>query len=117
MRTFHLLALLLCISLANAQSMREKISLNPNWRFAKGHAANPGKDFNYGLALSFSKINFLQEATMLQDDQKSSLEVPHTEVYNDSLWEQVSIPHDWGMALNFDIKQLKVKGYRKLGGR
>ena len=55
MRTFHLLALLLCISLANAQSMREKISLNPNWRFAKGHAANPGKDFNYGLALSFSK--------------------------------------------------------------
>lgn len=117
MRTFHLLALLLCTSLTNAQSMREKISLNPNWRFAKGHAANPGKDFNYGLALSFSKINFLQEATMLQDDQKSRLEVPHTEVYNDSLWEQVSIPHDWGMTLNFDINQLKVKGYRKLGGR
>lgn len=117
MRTFYLLTLLLCASLMSAQNMRERISLNQDWRFAKGHAANPEKDFNYGRALSFSKINFLQEATMLQADQKSRLTVPHIESYDDSRWEKVTLPHDWGMTLGFDESQLKVKGYRKLGGR
>lgn len=115
MRTFYLLTLLLCASLMSAQNMRERISLNQDWRFAKGHAANPEKDFNYGRALSFSKINFLQEATMLQADQKSRLTVPHIESYDDSRWEKVTLPHDWGMTLGFDESQLKVKGYRKLG--
>ena len=45
-----------------AQSQREKVLLNQDWLFAKGHAANPEKDFNYGQALSFSKIAFLQES-------------------------------------------------------
>ena len=36
-----------------AQSHREKTLLNQDWLFAKGHAANPDKDFNYGQALSF----------------------------------------------------------------
>lgn len=117
MRTLYLLTFLLCTFRVSAQNMRERISMNPDWHFAKGHAANPEKDFNYGRALSFSKINFLQEATMLQADQKSRFSVPHTEIYDDSQWEKVSLPHDWGMALGFDKDQLKVKGYRKLGGR
>lgn len=116
MRTFYLLTLLLCVSLANAQNMRKRILLNSDWRFAKGHAANPEKDFNYGRALSFSKINFLQEATLLQADQKSRFTIPHTEIYDDSQWERVSLPHDWGMTLDFAPDQLKVKGYRRLGG-
>lgn len=66
MRTLYLLTFLLCTFRVSAQNMRERISMNPDWHFAKGHAANPEKDFNYGRALSFSKINFLQEATMLQ---------------------------------------------------
>lgn len=117
MRTLYLLIFLLCTFISSAQNMRERISMNLDWRFAKGHAANPKKDFNYGCALSFSKINFLQEATMLQTDQESRLSIPHTENYNDSLWENISLPHDWGMSLGVDEKQLKVKGYRKLGGR
>lgn len=117
MRTLYLLTFLLCTFIISAQNMRERIAMNPDWRFAKGHAANPEKDFNYGRALSFSKINFLQEATMLQADQKSHFSIPHTETYDDSQWEKVSLPHDWGMALEFDKDQLKVKGYRKLGGR
>jgi len=116
MRTFYLITLLLCVSLANAQNMRKRISLNSDWRFAKGHAANPEKDFNYGRALSFSKINFLQEATLLQADQKARFTIPHTEIYDDSQWEKISLPHDWGMTLGFAQDQLKVKGYRKLGG-
>lgn len=101
----------------NAQNMREKVLMNQDWKFAKGHAADPEKDFHYGQALSFSKINFLQEATMLQADQESRLAIPHTERFNDSDWEHISLPHDWGMRLGFDQHQLKIKGYRQLGGR
>lgn len=117
MRTFLTWLFFVCMVGLKAQNMRERISLNQNWKFEKGHAANPEKDFNYGLALSFSKINFLQEATMLQQDQESHLAIPHTQSFDDSKWERIDLPHDWGMSLGFDKKQLKIKGYRKLGGR
>lgn len=101
----------------NAQNQRQRMLMNQDWKFAKGHAANPDQDFHYGQALSFSKINFLQEATMLQADQESRMRIPHTERFDDSAWESISLPHDWGMSLGFDQQQLKIKGYRKLGGR
>lgn len=99
-----------------AQSMREKVLLNADWRFAKGHAADPTKDFNYGRALSFSKIAFLQESTLLEADQESSMQIPHTQEFDDSAWDSISLPHDWGMSLGYDPSQFKIKGYRKLGG-
>lgn len=101
----------------HAQSMREQFLLNQDWKFTKGHAADAAKDFNYGQALSFSKIAFLQESTLLNADQESRLRIPHTQQFNDSTWTDVSIPHDWGMALGYDKEQFKVKGYRTLGGR
>ena len=117
MRTFFVLILVSCTLMANAQNMRERVLMNQDWKFAKGHAADPNKDFNYGQALSFSKINFLQEATMLQADQESRMSIPHTQRFDDSKWENISLPHDWGMGEGFDKNQLKIKGYRKLGGR
>jgi beta-galactosidase len=106
---YTVLALCFCAVNMSAQNMRERILMNQDWKFAKGHSADPKKDFNYGLALSFSKINFLQESTMLQNDQESKLTIPHTEHFGDSNWQNVSIPHDWGMELGFDKSQLKVK--------
>lgn len=110
------LCLLVCL-LTNAQSYREKLLLNQDWRFAKGHAANPEKDFNYGRALSFSKIAFLQESTLLNADQESRMRIPHTQNFNDEKWDSISLPHDWGMAAEYGKEEFKVKGYRKLGGR
>lgn len=109
--------LLLPYIYGSAQSQREKVLLNQDWRFAKGHAANPEKDFNYGRALSFSKIAFLQESTLLNADQESRLTVPHTQKFDDSKWDAISLPHDWAMALGYGQEQFKVKGYRTLGGR
>ena len=106
-----------CVLSLPAQSLRTRYSLNQDWRFALGHAANPKQDFDYGRALSFSKIAFLQESTLLNADQESSLHIPHTKDFDDSGWQQVSVPHDWGMTLGFDREQFKIKGYRKLGGR
>ncbi|KAI4359562.1 Beta-galactosidase BoGH2A [Parabacteroides sp. ASF519] len=113
---FTVMLLLPCLWLG-AQSQRERELLNQDWLFAKGHAANPEKDFNYGQALSFSKIAFLQESTMLDADQESRLAIPHTQRFDDSKWEKISLPHDWGMALGYSQEQFKMKGYRKLGGR
>ena len=92
----------------NAQNQRQRMLMNQDWKFAKGHAANPDQDFHYRQALSFSKINFLQEATMLQADQESRMRIPHTERFDDSAWESISLPHDWGMSLGFDQQQLKI---------
>lgn len=118
---FFRLAAALCLSafsLTTAFSaVRERILLNNDWLFAKGHAADPRKDFGYGMALSFSKVAFLQESTMLDADQVSRLSVPHTERFDDSTWTKIDLPHDWGMGLDYGEEQFKVKGYRKLGGR
>ena len=110
------LLLALCL-LAQAQSQRQRLLLNHDWRFAKGHAADPAADFNYGRALSFTKTAFVQEAIMLEADQESKLSIPHSRTFDDSAWDSISLPHDWGMALGYDKNQLKVKGYRTLGGR
>lgn len=116
MKQLCFLVLLSFASMLQAQSLRERTLLNQDWRFAKGHL-DPKKDFNYGRALSFSKIAFLQEATMLEADQQSNLSVPHTQNFDDSKWEKISLPHDWGMMAGYAENQFKVKGYRKLGGR
>lgn len=118
MKTFWLsICLLLSLGVGNAQSMRERLLMNEDWRFAKGHAADKIKDFNYGRALSFSKVAFIQESTLLNADQESRMSIPHTAKFDDSNWEKISLPHDWGMALGYSKEQFKVKGYRKLGGR
>lgn len=40
MRTFWLsICVLLSLGVGNAQSMRERLLMNEDWRFAKGHAA------------------------------------------------------------------------------
>lgn len=116
-RLIYTVMLLLPALWSGAQSHRERVSLNQDWLFAKGHAANPEKDFHYGQALSFSKVAFLQESTMLDADQESRLAIPHTQKFDDSAWEKISVPHDWGMALGYGKEQFKMKGYRKLGGR
>ena len=81
--------------------MRQRMLMNKDWKFAKGHAADPNKDFHYGQALSFSKINYLQEATMLMADQQSRLRVPHTERFDDSEWETVQLPPRLGHGTRF----------------
>lgn len=96
---------------------RERILLNKDWRFAKGHAANPEKDFGYGMALSFSKVAFLQESTILEKDQRSQLRIPHAPGFIDTAWAKINLPHDWGMGEGYSKEQFKIKGYRTLGGR
>ena len=56
LRAVFILLLLVTVSGLNAQqSQRKRINIDKGWKFALGHAADPKKDFNYGIANIFSK--------------------------------------------------------------
>lgn len=89
-----------------AQSPRKKISLDEDWTFAFGHAADPEKDFNYGIATIFSKSGGAA-GTAIDPS------------FNDKGWRKLNLPHDWAVELpfayvdNFDVQS---HGYKPVGG-
>jgi beta-galactosidase len=99
-----LLALLICATVASAQ--RQHMSLDADWRFHFGHAADPAKDFNFGIEPIFSKSG---RTTGTALDSK----------FNDSNWRKLDLPHDWAVELpfvnmnNFDVQS---HGYKPVGG-
>lgn len=87
-------------------SPRQKICIDEGWKFQMGHAANPEKDFNFGVANIFSKTG-KAEGTPI--DPK----------FSDSYWRTIDLPHDWAVELpfqnspNFDVM---AHGYKPVGG-
>lgn len=117
-KTLSVLFVFLALCMAStAVKAGERTLLNNDWLFAKGHAADPSSDFNYGQALSFSKVGFLQGNTLLLADQYSRFSIPHVQNFKDEEWEKIDIPHDWGMREGYGKDQFSIKGYRKFGGR
>jgi len=85
---------------------RKKINFDEGWKFHFGHAGDPSKDFNYGLATIFSKTGGAQRTAI---DTR----------FNDSAWRNLDVPHDWAVELpfvnvnNFDVMS---HGYKPVGG-
>src|SRR5688572_4772936 len=86
--------------------VRKVTNMDDDWKFHFGHAANPGKDFNYTIANIFAK----------------SGGAPLTAInpaYSDSGWRTLQLPHDWAVELpfvnseNFDVMS---HGYKPVGG-
>ena len=105
---YKYLLLLLCVcwlSVGNAQ-VYEKQLLDDRWKFHFGHAGNPEKDFNYGIANIFAKSGAAAKTAI---DPK----------FNDSSWRTLNLPHDWAVELpftkssNFDVIQ---HGFKPVGG-
>ena len=69
-------------------SPRKKISLDDNWKFKFGHAANPEKDLNYSIATIFSKSGGAFGTAI---DPR----------FRDSAWRTLNLPHDWAVELPF----------------
>ncbi len=94
------------MSNALAQSERQRINFDTNWKFQFGHAANPEKDFNYGIATIFSKSG-AAASTAIDPN------------FKDSAWRTLNLPHDWAVELpftyvnNFDVES---HGYKPVGG-
>jgi beta-galactosidase len=74
------------------------------WRFHRGHASDPAKDFGFSFAGSreFQKTgNFLP---------------PAAAAYDDSAWRDQDLPHDWVIELPFkNDSALSRKGYYPIG--
>ncbi|WP_121352668.1 beta-galactosidase GalA [Flavisolibacter nicotianae] len=97
---------LLAASLSSFAQPRLHVNFDEGWKFHFGHAANPAKDFNYGVTVIFKKSG---EAAGTAIDPK----------LNDKDWRTLDLPHDWAVELpfanspNFDVQS---HGYKPVGG-
>lgn len=102
-RTFILFSTLLFATVAFAS----RISLNDNWRFAFGDASDPAKDFAHGTEY----FNYHTKAASIHNVG------PYALSFNDSAWQQISVPHDWVTSLPFEAPASHSHGYRTVGWR
>jgi beta-galactosidase len=86
-------AALLVPQLATAQSPREHLSLDANWRF------HPGDDWPDALHLENSGTG----------------SGPAAERFADAYWRVVNLPHDWAAELPFDWAADGSHGFKTLG--
>ncbi len=92
-------------SLVYAQP-RKHINFDEGWRFQFGHAADPVKDFNYGITAIFSKSGKTDNTALAIN-------------FKDSAWRTLDLPHDWAVELpfvnspSFDVM---AHGYKPVGG-
>lgn len=106
MRT-SLLSLLFLAATASAfaQSQRETILFDHDWRFAFGSASDPKKDFGCGTEY----FNYLTKAASIHN------EGPYAPKFDDSAWAPVRIPHDWATTLPYAPEASHSHGYKTVG--
>ncbi len=98
--------LALCAMLPlQAQNCRQTILLSDGWKFTLGHAADPQKDFMQGTEY----FNYLTKANSIHN------EGPYSMKFDDSAWQQVSLPHDWVTTLPYDAQASHSHGYKTVG--
>ena len=87
-----------------APAGRERLRLDPGWRFHLGHADDPAQDFGFGQESIFAKTgDFVNVAK---------------EKFDDSGWTAVDLPHDWAVELPFvNAPELISSGCKPLGRR
>jgi beta-galactosidase len=104
------MVLMLCVLGAQAAgngagSVRQAIRIDKGWKFAFGHAADPQKDFGCGTEY----FNYLTKANSIHN------EGPYSQKFNDSLWQEVRIPHDWVATLPYAPEASHSHGYKTVG--
>ena len=87
------------------QSVRENIRLSEGWKFALGNAADPVKDFGCGTEY----FNYLTKANSIHN------EGPYVMKFDDSSWQEVSVPHDWVTMLPYAREASHSHGYKTVG--
>jgi beta-galactosidase len=87
---------------AESLAPRERINIDADWRFAKGHAQDPARDFGYSTApFFFAKAGYGDG--------------PASPRFDDRAWRRVDVPHDWGVEVPFDAKAEANHGSRAIG--
>jgi beta-galactosidase len=91
---------------AQTGNPRQQIPFDKEWKFHLGNAADPAKDFNFGIRNIFVKSGNAKGTAI--DAQ-----------FRDSAWRTVQLPHDWAVELPFenaDNEDVRNHGYRPVGG-
>src|SRR5215204_3383999 len=87
-------------------NLRKRTGMDEGWRFHFGHASDPAKDYNYGIANIFAKSGATTSTALGAG-------------FNDSGWRRLDLPHDWAVELpfvqspSFDVT---AHGYKPVGG-
>lgn len=85
--------------------VREKISMDRNWKFYFGDASDTKNDFNYNINYNLSKAGAAKGCI--------------APGFNDSGWRTLDVPHDWAVEQDFvNIKDdgLQDHGFKAVGG-
>jgi beta-galactosidase len=94
------------ISAAPADSPRERISLDANWRFIKGDAPEGGTNLNYAFIRDWilptaNPFTTNVPATRPEDEPVAGISFTRRD-FDDSSWRLLNLPHDWGIEGPFD---------------
>ena len=105
-----ILLLIVCFFIDKIQaqnsSVTQRINFDNGWKFHLGDASDPAKDFNYSIANIFAKTG-------------NGDGTPADNKFSDSLWQNISVPHDWVVSLPFQNSEnsdVRSHGYKPVGG-
>ena len=87
----------------DANSNREHLLMDFGWRFALGNSADISKDFYHGTSYFtyFAKAGYGDG--------------PAAPGFEDRIWRQVDLPHDWAAELPFAAEASHSHGYKTIG--
>ena len=97
--------LALFIALVTGLCACNQTRLDTGWKFAFGDASDPAADFGSGTEY----FNYLTKAHSIHNEGPYSLQ------FDDSAWQDVTIPHDWVASLPYDREASHSHGYKTVG--
>jgi beta-galactosidase len=91
---------------ASADSPRERISLDANWRFIKGDAPEGGTNLSYAVIRDWilpTGNPFTTNAPAGRPEGEPATGISFAQrSFDDSQWRLLNLPHDWGIGGPFD---------------
>lgn len=121
---FTLGVLLLSLSAPAAESPRERLLMDFNWRFHLGDAPDAGKIFNYPEVrdLAKTRLNEIGEGDKLVANLPDPAEINLGSnvsfvkpAFDDSRWRALDLPHDWAVELPFATNADFHHGFKPIG--
>jgi beta-galactosidase len=94
---------LLAVTGRAADSPRERLLMDADWRFAFGHATDVAKDFEHATG---------QFSYLAKTGSVSGAAAPK---FDDSGWRALDLPHDWAVELPYDGRGSNSHGYKAIG--
>jgi len=99
-----LITIVLCLAAVAAQA-QQVTPLHDGWKFALGNAADPALDFGCGTEY----FNYITKAAGIHNTG------PYSPGFDDSSWQDVSVPHDWVTTLPYAPEASHSHGYKIIG--